>query len=126
MKSNAGHAGQAIERILELSAKAQIARRMTAKDSPAFPQFDRSDRSLWQSTRAFDSIPTAGRVLHNSRRSRLTTRECVVQPLRLFRISQHYCFHRTREKRGMRRRKSLNLVAARQGSARFTFNPKNL
>ena len=36
MKSNSGHAGQAIERIIELSAKAQITRRMVAKDSPAF------------------------------------------------------------------------------------------
>jgi hypothetical protein len=36
MKSNSGHAEQAIARILELSADAQIARRMVAKDSPAF------------------------------------------------------------------------------------------
>jgi hypothetical protein len=36
MKSNSGHAEQAIARILELSAEAQIARRMVAKDSPAF------------------------------------------------------------------------------------------
>jgi len=36
MKSNSGHAEQAIQRILELSAKAQIARRMVANDSPAF------------------------------------------------------------------------------------------
>jgi hypothetical protein len=36
MKSSAGHAGQAIERILELSADTQIARRITSKDSPAF------------------------------------------------------------------------------------------
>jgi hypothetical protein len=36
MKSNSGQAGRAIERILELSAEAQIARRMVAKDSPAF------------------------------------------------------------------------------------------
>jgi hypothetical protein len=36
MKSNSSHAGQAIERILELSADAQITRRMMAKDSPAF------------------------------------------------------------------------------------------
>ncbi len=36
MKCNSGHAGHAIERILELSADAQIARRMVAKDSPAF------------------------------------------------------------------------------------------
>jgi hypothetical protein len=35
-KPNSGHVGQAIERILELSADAQITRRMTAKDSPAF------------------------------------------------------------------------------------------
>jgi hypothetical protein len=35
-KSSSGQAGQAIERILELSADAQIARRTTAKDSPAF------------------------------------------------------------------------------------------
>jgi hypothetical protein len=34
--SSAGHAGQAIERILELSADTQIARRTTVKDSPAF------------------------------------------------------------------------------------------
>jgi hypothetical protein len=33
MKSNSGHAGQAIERIIELSADAEIARRMVAKDS---------------------------------------------------------------------------------------------
>jgi hypothetical protein len=35
-KSSLGHASRAIERILELSADAQITRRMTAKDSPAF------------------------------------------------------------------------------------------
>jgi len=34
--SSSGHAGQAIERMLELSADAQITRRKTAKDSPAF------------------------------------------------------------------------------------------
>jgi hypothetical protein len=36
MKSSSGHADQAIERILELSADTQIERRITAKDSPAF------------------------------------------------------------------------------------------
>ncbi len=36
MKSKSGHARQAIERILELSAEAQITRRMMAKDSPAY------------------------------------------------------------------------------------------
>jgi len=36
MKSHSGHAERAIERILELSADAQIARLMVAKDSPAF------------------------------------------------------------------------------------------
>ena len=36
MKSNSSHAGQAIERILELSADAQITRRMVAQDSAAF------------------------------------------------------------------------------------------
>ena len=35
-KSSSGHAGQAIERILELSADTRIARRTTAEDSPAF------------------------------------------------------------------------------------------
>jgi len=35
-KSSSGHAGQAIERVLELSADAQITRRRTSKDSPAF------------------------------------------------------------------------------------------
>jgi hypothetical protein len=35
-KSSSGHVGQAIERILELSADTQIARRTTAEDSPAF------------------------------------------------------------------------------------------
>ena len=35
-KSNSSHAGQAIERILELSADAQITRRMTAQDSREF------------------------------------------------------------------------------------------
>jgi hypothetical protein len=34
--SSSGHAGQAIERILEMSADTQIARRATAEDSPAF------------------------------------------------------------------------------------------
>jgi len=34
--SSSGHAGQAIERVLELSADAQITRRITRKDSPAF------------------------------------------------------------------------------------------
>jgi hypothetical protein len=36
MKSSSSHAGQAIERILEFSADAQITRRMMATDSPAF------------------------------------------------------------------------------------------
>jgi hypothetical protein len=35
-KSSSGHAGQAIERVLELSADAQTTRRKTPKDSPAF------------------------------------------------------------------------------------------
>jgi hypothetical protein len=35
-KSSSGHAGQAIERVLELSADAQITRRQTPEDSPAF------------------------------------------------------------------------------------------
>jgi hypothetical protein len=35
-KSNSGCAGQAIERVLEFSADAQIVRCKTAKDSPAF------------------------------------------------------------------------------------------
>jgi hypothetical protein len=34
--SSSGHAAQAIERVLELSADAQITRRITPKDSPAF------------------------------------------------------------------------------------------
>jgi hypothetical protein len=36
MKAYSGHAEQAIERILELSADAQITRRMVAEDSAAF------------------------------------------------------------------------------------------
>ena len=36
MKCNSDHTGQAIQRILELSADAQITRDMVAKDSPAF------------------------------------------------------------------------------------------
>jgi len=35
-KSSSGHAGQAIERVLELSPDAQITRRRTPKDSAAF------------------------------------------------------------------------------------------
>jgi len=35
-KSSSGHAAQAIERVLELSADAQITRQRTPKDSPAF------------------------------------------------------------------------------------------
>ena len=35
-KSNSGCAGQIIERVLEFSADAQIVRRKTLKDSPAF------------------------------------------------------------------------------------------
>ena len=35
-KSSSGQADQAIERMLELSADAQITRRKTPKDSPAF------------------------------------------------------------------------------------------
>jgi hypothetical protein len=35
-KSSSGHPGQAIERLLELSADAQITRRKILKDSPAF------------------------------------------------------------------------------------------
>ena len=35
-KSSSGHAGQAIERVLELSADAQIIRRQTPKGCPAF------------------------------------------------------------------------------------------
>jgi hypothetical protein len=36
MKSNSGNAGRAIERIIELSADAQITSRMMRKNSPAF------------------------------------------------------------------------------------------
>jgi hypothetical protein len=36
MKFSSSHVEQAIERIIELSADAQITRRMVAKDSPAF------------------------------------------------------------------------------------------
>ena len=36
MESNSGYARRAIERTIELSADAHIARRMTAKDSPSF------------------------------------------------------------------------------------------
>jgi len=36
MESNSGYARRAIERMIELSADAHIARRMTAKDSPSF------------------------------------------------------------------------------------------
>jgi hypothetical protein len=35
-KSNSGYAGHAIQRVLELSADAQITRRKTPKHSPAF------------------------------------------------------------------------------------------
>ena len=35
-KLRSGHAAQAIERVLELSAEAQIARRKTPRGSPAF------------------------------------------------------------------------------------------
>jgi hypothetical protein len=35
-KASSGHASQAIERVLELSAEAQITRRKTRRDSPAF------------------------------------------------------------------------------------------
>jgi hypothetical protein len=35
-KPSSGHAAQAIERVLELSADAQIVRRRTPKDSPEF------------------------------------------------------------------------------------------
>jgi hypothetical protein len=35
-KPNSGHAAHAIERLLELSAEAQITRRQTHRDSPAF------------------------------------------------------------------------------------------
>jgi hypothetical protein len=35
-KSSSGQAGQAVEQVLELSADAQITRRKTPKDSPAF------------------------------------------------------------------------------------------
>jgi hypothetical protein len=34
--SSSGHAAQAIKQVLELSADAQITRRITLKDSPAF------------------------------------------------------------------------------------------
>ena len=34
--SSSGHTAQAIERVLELSADAQITKRITLKDSPAF------------------------------------------------------------------------------------------
>jgi hypothetical protein len=36
MKANSGYTAQAIARVIELSADAQIARRLMAKDSPAF------------------------------------------------------------------------------------------
>ena len=35
-RSSSGQAGQAVERVLELSADAQITRRKAPKDSPAF------------------------------------------------------------------------------------------
>jgi hypothetical protein len=35
-RPSSGHTGQAIEQVLELSADAQITRRKTPKDSPAF------------------------------------------------------------------------------------------
>jgi hypothetical protein len=38
----------AIERILEVSAEAQIKRREAAEDSPRISQLDESDSSLWQ------------------------------------------------------------------------------
>jgi hypothetical protein len=38
MKANTGLANRVIDRIVELSADAQIERRMTAMDSPAFHQ----------------------------------------------------------------------------------------
>jgi hypothetical protein len=65
-KSSSGQAGQAIERILELSADAQIARRIIGKDSPALPQSDGSDSNLRQSPRASHSTSTAGRILHSN------------------------------------------------------------
>jgi hypothetical protein len=39
MKSNSGLAAKGIERVLELSADAQINRREVAKDSPAYHNF---------------------------------------------------------------------------------------
>jgi hypothetical protein len=42
----------AIERILELSAEAQVKRRQATENSPAFSQLDRSNPGLWQSTRS--------------------------------------------------------------------------
>ena len=66
-KSSTGHAGQAIERVLELSADAQITRRKTPKDSPGVPQFDWSDSSLRQSTGDSHSTSKARGILLNSR-----------------------------------------------------------
>jgi hypothetical protein len=67
MKSNSGLAAKGIERVLELSADAQINRREVAKDSPAYHNLMGAIAAYGISARTSHSTSTAGRILHNSR-----------------------------------------------------------
>jgi hypothetical protein len=64
--SSSGHAGQAIERVLELSADAQITRRKTPKDSPAFHSLTGAITAYGKAL-AILSTSTARGILLNNR-----------------------------------------------------------
>jgi len=55
-KSSSGQADQAIERVLELSADAQITRRKTPKDSPAFYSLTGAITALQQREKFYSVI----------------------------------------------------------------------
>jgi hypothetical protein len=61
-KSSSGHTGQVIERLLELSANAQITRRNIPKDSPAF-------HSLTGATAAYGKSPALPTALQSGKNS---------------------------------------------------------
>ena len=67
MKSNSGHAEQAIERIIELSADAQITRRMTPKNSPAFHKLTGAIAAYGKALAVLTAFQQQEEILHNSR-----------------------------------------------------------
>ena len=70
MKSNSGNAGRAIERIIELSADAQITRRMMAKDSPAYHNLTGAIAAYGKALALLTALQQQREeILHNSRRA---------------------------------------------------------